>query len=72
MNPQEKDVDSFIHSLSHDLKNILHNIHAYAELLEDENDPEFIKGIIRLVKKAREILNDYVTLADKGDFSQRP
>ena len=72
MKPQEKAVESFIHALSHDLKNILHNIHAYADLLEEENDPEFIEGIVRLVKKARKVLNDYVSLADKGEFSERP
>ena len=72
MTPQDNAVGEFIHSLSHDVKNILHNIHAYADLLEEENNPEFIEGIARLVKKAREVLNDYVALADAGDFSKRP
>ncbi|MHA1909928.1 MAG: histidine kinase dimerization/phospho-acceptor domain-containing protein [Candidatus Thorarchaeota archaeon] len=72
MGPQEKELEDFFHALSHDMKNILHNIQGYADLLEDENNPEFIQGIVRLVKKARELLNDYVSLADKGEFSQRP
>ena len=72
MNPQESDFEEFIHALSHDIKNILHNIHAYADLLEEDNDPEFIEGIVKLVKKAREVLNSYVTLADKGEYTTRP
>ena len=71
MSPEEDEIRSFMHSLSHDMKNILHNIQGYADLLEGELDPEFIEGIIRLVKKAKQLLSDYVTLADKGDFSKK-
>ncbi len=72
MKQEEDEIRSFMHTLSHDMKNILHNIQGYVDLLEVEHDPEFIAGIIRLVKKAKQLLNDYVTLADEGDFSQTP
>ncbi|MFW9848886.1 MAG: histidine kinase dimerization/phospho-acceptor domain-containing protein [Candidatus Thorarchaeota archaeon] len=68
----EGEIGTFIHALSHDLKNILHNIQGYADLLEDDNDPECLEGIVRLVKKAKQLIDNYVTLADAGEFSKRP
>jgi len=72
MNEIEKELSLFMHALSHDMKNILHNIQGYADLLESEPDPVLIEGIIRSVKKAKVLLQEYVKIADVGDLTQRP
>lgn len=72
MNEIKNELSSFIHALSHDLKNVLHNIQGYADLLEDEHDPAFLEGISRSVKKAKKLMREYVRIADAGDLTQRP
>jgi light-regulated signal transduction histidine kinase (bacteriophytochrome) len=65
---ESQDVLVFIHNLSHDMKNILHNILGYAVLLEEEYDVEQVAKIVDLVKKADDLLKDYVANADAGRF----
>ncbi|MDF1540850.1 MAG: histidine kinase dimerization/phospho-acceptor domain-containing protein [Candidatus Thorarchaeota archaeon] len=72
MNDIEKELSSFIHALSHDMRNILHNIQGYADLLEDEHDPVFLEGISRSVKKAKRLMQEYVDIADAGNLTKRP
>ena len=72
MKHAENEVNAFIHALSHDIKNVLHNIQGYADLIEGEENSEFTEGIVRSVRKAKKIMQDYVEFADKGDFTKRP
>ncbi len=68
----QEDLSKFIHALSHDLKNILHNIQGYVNLLEDENNPEFLSGIVMLVGKAKNVIDQYVVMADEGNLEKYP
>ncbi|MFW9919219.1 MAG: histidine kinase dimerization/phospho-acceptor domain-containing protein [Candidatus Thorarchaeota archaeon] len=68
----QEELSEFMHSLSHDIKNILHNIQGYVNLLEQEDDPEYLAGVVRLIQKAKQTLEDYVSLADNGNLTKRP
>ncbi len=72
MDDIKKELSSFIHALSHDMKNALHNIQGYADLLEDEYDPALLEGITRSVAKAKRIMQEYVGIADAGNLTKRP
>ncbi|MBD3405320.1 MAG: PAS domain S-box protein [Candidatus Lokiarchaeota archaeon] len=63
---QKEELSRFAHHMSHDLRNYLHNILGYAVLLEDEYNPEHIKGIVSSVNKAEKLLSKSVDLADAG------
>lgn len=56
----------FIHKLSHDITGIAHNIMGYATLLEEEVNPEYIKGISRLLTKLGDRIKTAVSEVDDG------
>ncbi len=60
----------FIHKLSHDITGIAHNIMGYATLLEEENNPEYIKGIGRLLTKLDERVKTAVDEIDDGTLNE--
>jgi len=60
----------FIHKLSHDITGIAHNIMGYATLLEEENNPEYIKGIGRLLTKLDERVKTAVNEIDDGTLNE--
>lgn len=62
----------FIRCLSHDIKNVLHNIQGYADLLDGEQSSECVSGITRLVRKGEAIINAYVRIAESGRLKDRP
>jgi len=68
---RNEDLDAFSHSVAHDLKNPLGNIMGFADLLSEDYDsiPEkeaklFINAIIKSGKKAQEITNSLLLLAN--------
>lgn len=66
----KKVVSVFIHKLSHDVTGITHNIMGYATLLEEENNPEYLEGISRLIEKLNERIKQAVSIADAGDLEK--
>jgi DNA-binding NtrC family response regulator len=56
----------FIHKLSHDIIGVAQNIMGYATLLEEENNPEYIKGISRLLTKLNDRVKSAVSEVDDG------
>ena len=60
----------FIHKLSHDITGITHNIMGYATLLEEENNPEYLKGIARLINKLNKRIEDAVNAVDEGQLQE--
>ena len=61
----------YIHKLSHDITGITHNIMGYATLLEEENNPDYIKGIGRLITKLNEKVQTAVTEIDDGVLNEK-
>ncbi|MFW9982706.1 MAG: response regulator [Candidatus Thorarchaeota archaeon] len=60
----QDEASEFIHKLSHDITGIAHNIMGYTTLIEEENNPEYTKGISRLVEKLNERIKQAVTEVD--------
>jgi DNA-binding NtrC family response regulator len=56
----------FIHKLSHDIIGVAQNIMGYATLLEEENNPEYIKGISKLLTKLNDRVKSAVSEVDDG------
>jgi DNA-binding NtrC family response regulator len=65
----QETASKFIHKLSHDITGITHNIMGYATLLEDEMNPEYIKGISRLLSKLSEKVKAAVSEVDDGGLN---
>lgn len=61
----------FIHKLSHDITGITHNIMGYATLLEEENNPEYLKGITRLLTKLNDKVKNAVSEIDNGVLNEK-
>ena len=59
----------FIHKLSHDITGLVHNIIGYATLLEEEVNPEYIKGIAKQATKIRERVQQAVASIDNGSLA---
>lgn len=60
----------FIHKLSHDVIGIAQNIMGYATLLEEEINPEYVKGISRLLNKLNERVKTAVNEVDDGTLNE--
>ena len=63
---KQETASKFIHKLSHDITGISHNIMGYATLLEDEFNPEYVKGISRLLTKLSDKVKIAVSEVDDG------
>ena len=64
-----QEFSELIHHLSHDVRNVLHNIYGYSQLLGDDNDEEYIDKMQKLVMKCEEIIKAYVENVDSGNLS---
>ena len=67
----QKTASKFIHKLSHDITGIAHNIMGYATLLEEEINPEYIKGINRLLTKLNDRVKSAVSEVDDGELNRK-
>ena len=63
---QKTELSEFAHSMSHDLKNILHNMTGFIELAEDENDLKHLEKLKALIHDTGELLDHSVALAEAG------
>ncbi|TFG28922.1 PAS domain S-box protein [Candidatus Thorarchaeota archaeon] len=63
---QREELSEFAHSMSHDLKNIFHNMNGFIELVEDENDFSHLQRLRQMLKESGELLDHSVALADAG------
>lgn len=63
---QSAELSDFAHSMSHDLKNIFHNMQGFIELAEDEKNLKHLSRIQGLIHESTELLEHSVALADAG------
>jgi len=63
---QSAELSDFAHSMSHDLKNIFHNMQGFIELAEDEKNLKHLSRIQGLIHESTELLDHSVVLADAG------
>lgn len=63
---QRAELSDFAHSMSHDLKNIFHNMQGFIELTEDEKDFKHLQRLYGMIKEAGDVLDHSVVLADAG------
>ena len=68
-NVDQESFSKLIHHLSHDIKNILHNIYGFSQLLEDEYVPSYIERLQKLVMKCKDLINEYVEAVDSGNLT---
>jgi DNA-binding NarL/FixJ family response regulator len=66
----QETASKFIHKLSHDITGITHNIMGYATLLEEEINPDYIKGITRLLSKLSDKVKSAVSQVDDGALNE--
>jgi len=66
---KQETASKFIHKLSHDVAGITHNIIGYATLLEEENNPDYMKGIGRLLTKLNDRVKTAVSEIDNGELN---
>ncbi|MFW9975301.1 MAG: response regulator [Candidatus Thorarchaeota archaeon] len=67
---RQENASKFIHQLSHDIAGIAHNIMGYTTLLGEENNPDYINGIGRLVMKLSNRVKTAVTEIDNGKINE--
>ncbi|TFF95508.1 PAS domain S-box protein [Candidatus Thorarchaeota archaeon] len=63
---QKHELSEFAHAMSHDMKNIFHNMIGFIELAEDENDLRHLKKLKALIHDTGELLDHSVALAEAG------
>jgi DNA-binding NtrC family response regulator len=68
---KQDNASKFIHKLSHDIIGISQNIMGYATLLEEENNPDYIKGIGRLLNKLNDRVKSAVSEVDDGALNEK-
>jgi two-component system cell cycle sensor histidine kinase/response regulator CckA len=63
---QKEELSDFTHSMSHDLKNIFHNMLGFIELTEEEKNLTHLAKLRSLVHESGEMVDHSVALADAG------
>ncbi len=63
---QKHELGEFAHAMSHDMKNIFHNMVGFIELTEDENDLRHLGKLKTLIQDTSELLDHSVALAEAG------
>ncbi|MFW9794987.1 MAG: PAS domain S-box protein, partial [Candidatus Thorarchaeota archaeon] len=63
---QKEELSDFAHSMSHDLKNIIHNMLGFIELIEEEQDFIHLTRMRSLLNETGELVDHSVALADAG------
>ncbi|MFW9814580.1 MAG: PAS domain S-box protein [Candidatus Thorarchaeota archaeon] len=66
LNKQKEELSDFAHSMSHDMKNIFHNMLGFIELIEEEQDISHLDRMRALLNETREMVDHSVALADAG------
>ena len=63
---QKEELSDFAHSMSHDLKNIFHNMLGFIELTEEERNFAHLNKLRSLLNETGEMVDHSVALADAG------
>lgn len=63
---QKEELSDFAHSMSHDLKNIFHNMLGFIELIEEEQNLTHLNRMRCLLHETGEMVDHSVALADAG------
>ncbi len=63
---QKEELSTIAHDMAHDLRNVLHNIEGYTELLTHDYNLDYVEGISRLTTKISSLLKEWTQLADEG------
>ncbi|MFW9964334.1 MAG: PAS domain-containing sensor histidine kinase, partial [Candidatus Sifarchaeia archaeon] len=63
---QKEELSDFAHSMSHDLKNIFHNMHGFIDLAEEEQNFAHVSRLRSLLNETVEMIEHSVALADAG------
>ncbi len=63
---QKEELSDFAHTMSHDLKNIFHNMLGFIELIEEEQNLNHLTRIRTLLNETSEMVDHSVALADAG------
>jgi PAS domain S-box-containing protein len=63
---QKEELSDFAHSMSHDLKNIFHNMFGFIELAQEEQNFSHLSKLKTLLSESREMVDHSVALADAG------
>ncbi|MFW9805383.1 MAG: PAS domain S-box protein, partial [Candidatus Thorarchaeota archaeon] len=63
---QKEELSDFAHSMSHDLKNIFHNMQGFIELAQEEQNFDHLKKIRTLLSETSDLVDHSVALADAG------
>ncbi|MFX1578423.1 MAG: PAS domain S-box protein [Promethearchaeota archaeon] len=63
---QKEELSDFAHSMSHDLKNIFHNMLGFIELVEEEQNLTHLTRLRGLINETGEMVDHSVVLADSG------
>ncbi len=63
---QKEELSDFAHTMSHDLKNIFHNMLGFIELIEDEQNLSHLIKLRTLLNETSEMVDHSVALADAG------
>ncbi|MFW9786466.1 MAG: PAS domain S-box protein [Candidatus Thorarchaeota archaeon] len=63
---QKEELSDFAHTMSHDLKNIFHNMLGFIELIEEEQSFAHLTKLRSLLNETGEMVDHSVALADAG------
>lgn len=63
---QKEELSDFAHSMSHDLKNIFHNMYGFIDLAEEEQNFAHVSRLRSLLNETVEMIEHSVALADAG------
>ncbi len=63
---QKEELSDFAHSMSHDLKNIFHNMLGFIELAQEEQNFTHLQKLRTLLHETGEMVDHSVALADAG------
>lgn len=63
---QKEELSDFAHTMSHDLKNIFHNMLGFIELIEEEQNLSHLTRLRTLLNETVEMVDHSVALADAG------
>ena len=63
---QKEELSDFAHTMSHDLKNIFHNMQGFIELMEEEQTFSHVTKLRTLLHETGEMIDHSVALADAG------
>jgi len=68
---QKEELSEFVHAMSHDLSNRLHQVSGYLDLYHQDHDEEMYRRAQRIISQMGDLLKYSVDLADAGQVVQK-